>query len=78
MSSLLSELPVQPYDNMASVLIEYDVRVQLVCKILASSTIIGGNISCLYGCSVLLKGLVSFFSLGRMSLKVKVHNPCRV
>jgi hypothetical protein len=27
MSSLLSELPVQPYDTMGSVLIEYDVRV---------------------------------------------------
>jgi hypothetical protein len=27
MSSLLSELPVQPYDNMGSVLIEYNVRV---------------------------------------------------
>jgi hypothetical protein len=28
MSSLLSELPVQPYDNMGSVLIEYDVTVR--------------------------------------------------
>jgi hypothetical protein len=27
MSSLLSELPVQPYDNMGSILIEYVVRV---------------------------------------------------
>jgi hypothetical protein len=27
MSSLFSELLVQPYDNMGSVLIEYDVRV---------------------------------------------------
>jgi hypothetical protein len=47
-----------------------------VCKILAGSRIIGGNGSCQYGCSLLLKGLVSFFSLGRMGLKVKVHNPC--
>jgi hypothetical protein len=49
-----------------------------VCKILSGSRIIGGNGSCQYGCSLLLKGLVSFSSLGRMGLKVKVHNPCRV
>jgi hypothetical protein len=49
-----------------------------MCKILAGSRIIGGNGSCQYGCPLLLKGLVSFFSLGRMGLKVKVHNPCRV
>jgi hypothetical protein len=28
MSSMLRVLPVQPYDTMGSVLIEYDVRVQ--------------------------------------------------
>jgi hypothetical protein len=63
---------------MGFVLTDYDVRVQLVCKILAGSRIIGGNGSYQYGYSLLLKGLVSFFSLGRMGLKVKVHNPCRV
>jgi hypothetical protein len=46
MSSLLSELPVQPYDSMGSVLTDLDVRVQLVCKTLADSKIIGGNGSC--------------------------------
>jgi hypothetical protein len=30
MSSVFRVLPVQPYDTMGSVLIEYDVRVQLV------------------------------------------------
>jgi hypothetical protein len=49
-----------------------------VCKTLVGSKIIGGNGSCQYSYSLLLKGLVSFFSLGRMGLKVKVHNPCRV
>jgi hypothetical protein len=29
MSSMLRLLPVQPYDTMGSVLIEYDARVQL-------------------------------------------------
>jgi hypothetical protein len=28
MSSMIRVLPVQPYDTMGSVLIEYDVRVQ--------------------------------------------------
>jgi hypothetical protein len=28
MSSMVRVLPVQPYDNMGSVLIEYDVRIQ--------------------------------------------------
>jgi hypothetical protein len=49
-----------------------------VCKTLAGSRIISGNGSCQYGCSLLRKSLVSFFSLGRMGLKVKVHNPYRV
>jgi hypothetical protein len=26
---------------------------------------------------LLLKGLVAFYSMGIMSFKVKVHNPCR-
>jgi hypothetical protein len=43
MSSLLSELLVQPYDNMGSVLTNEVVRVQLVCKTLVGSIIIGGN-----------------------------------
>jgi hypothetical protein len=45
MSSLLSELPVQPYNNMGSVLIEYDVRVQPVCL----TSVVLGNGSFYYG-----------------------------
>jgi hypothetical protein len=59
---------------MGSVLIEYDVRVH-------PWVLTEGGIwvrSDLDGGMLLLKGLLSFFSLGRMGLKVKVHNPYRV
>jgi hypothetical protein len=39
MSSMFSELPVQPYDNMGSILIEYAMRVQFVCKTFTGSRI---------------------------------------
>jgi hypothetical protein len=74
MSSMLSELLVQPYDNMGSVLIEYVVRVQ-PC-VLTEGGILGTvrfewlNAPSERSCLILLSG--------RMGLKVKVHNPCRV
>jgi hypothetical protein len=77
MSSMLRLLPVQPYDTMGSVLTEYDVRVQPWVLTKGGSRIIGGtvrpgwlNASSKRSCLILL--------LGRMSLKVKLHNPCRV
>jgi hypothetical protein len=74
MSSMYSVLLVQPYDTMGSVLIEYDVRVHPWVLTEGGSWVQSDS----DGLMLLLKGLVSFFSLGRMGLKVKVHNPCRV
>jgi hypothetical protein len=74
MSSMLSELSMQPYDNMGSVLIEYVVRVHP--WVLTEGGILGTVRSGWLNAPS--ESLVSFFSLGRMGLKVKVHNPCRV
>jgi hypothetical protein len=44
MSSMLRVLPVQPYDTMGSVLIEYDARVQLWVLTEGGRKIIGGTV----------------------------------
>jgi hypothetical protein len=74
MYSMCSILLVQPYDTMGSVLIEYDVRVHPWILTEGGSWVRSDS----DGLVFLLKGLVSFYSLGEMSLKVKVHNPYRV
>jgi hypothetical protein len=38
-----SELLVQPYDNMGSILTDYAMRIQHVCKTLSGRKIIGGG-----------------------------------
>jgi hypothetical protein len=44
MSSMVRVLPVQPYDTMCSVLIEYDVRVQPGLLTEGGSRIVGGTV----------------------------------
>jgi hypothetical protein len=44
MSSMLRVLPVQPYDTMGSVLIEYDVRVQPWVLTEGGSRTVGGMV----------------------------------
>jgi hypothetical protein len=44
MSSMLRVLPVQPYETIGSVLIEYDVRVHPGVLIEGGSRIVGGTV----------------------------------
>jgi hypothetical protein len=63
MSSMLRVLPVQPYDTMGFVLIEYDVRVHLGVLTEGGSRIVGGTVGLVWlnasserSCLILLFG----------------------
>jgi hypothetical protein len=68
---------VQPYDTMGSVLIEYDVRVYPGVLIEGGSRTVGGTVRLVW-LNASFERSCLIYSLGKMSLKVKVHNPCRV
>jgi hypothetical protein len=78
MSSMVRVLPVQPYDTMGSVLIEYDARVQPRVLTWGGSWLIGGTVRLLWLHASSESSCLNLFFGGKMSLKVKVRNPRRV